>query len=353
MITQKAKTFKLSLLILISCLFIYMFLPFFTPILLATLFAFALEEVFKKIKKPSLDRNKLALISILFLILFFLAPIILVSVKIFATVKNYTDVGLQNTEIYQTMESLLTHAWRSLIAISQNFDIDLTKLPDLTKVLSDSTIIIAQFVTTAVTKLPQILLSLFVFLLSLYYFLIESKNIKTFFLKFNLLTHTELTEMICVVQKSSYLTMFAAIAIGSTQALLVATGGYLCGFSEFLIILTTTFIFSLIPIIGAAPIAILLSLILLINGSIGSGVILLLIAAVVGVLDNILKPLLLNSSNKIHPIVSLLALIGGILAYGAPGILIGPVLTQLVFQVGPILFPKNETIDDSEITASK
>lgn len=347
----KAKTFKLSLLIIISCLFLYMFLPFFTPMLLAALFAFAIEELIQKIKKTNLSRNKLALFSILFLVLFFLTPMILVSVKVFNLVKTYTDGGLQNTELYATIEHLLTQTWQSLTTLLQNFDIDISKLPSLTKVLSDGTLFVAQFITSAVTKLPQILLSLFVFFLSLYFFITDSKNIKKFFLKFKLLTQSELTKTIQIVQKSSYQTMVAAIAVGSVQAFLVAISGYFCGFTEFLIILTITFVFSLIPIIGAAPIAVLLAIILFIKGSIGLGITMLVMSVVVGTVDNILKPILLTSSNKIHPIVSLLALIGGILVYGAPGILIGPILTQLVFYMGPILFP-NEIANDDETSST-
>jgi predicted PurR-regulated permease PerM len=46
--------------------------------------------------------------------------------------------------------------------------------------------------------------------------------------------------------------------------------------------------------------------------------------------DNVVKPLLLSGSAKIHPLLGFLSIIGGVLAFGVFGFLIGPVVLSLV-----------------------
>ena len=46
--------------------------------------------------------------------------------------------------------------------------------------------------------------------------------------------------------------------------------------------------------------------------------------------DNVIKPMLLRGSARIHPLLGFLSIIGGVLAFGVFGFLIGPVVLSLV-----------------------
>jgi len=46
--------------------------------------------------------------------------------------------------------------------------------------------------------------------------------------------------------------------------------------------------------------------------------------------DNVVKPMLLRGSARIHPLLGFLSIIGGVLAFGVFGFLIGPVVLSLV-----------------------
>ena len=46
--------------------------------------------------------------------------------------------------------------------------------------------------------------------------------------------------------------------------------------------------------------------------------------------DNVVKPLLLRGAARIHPLLGFLSIIGGVLAFGVFGFLIGPVILSLV-----------------------
>ena len=46
--------------------------------------------------------------------------------------------------------------------------------------------------------------------------------------------------------------------------------------------------------------------------------------------DNVVKPLLLRGAARIHPLLGFLSIVGGVLAFGVFGFLIGPVILSLV-----------------------
>lgn len=50
----------------------------------------------------------------------------------------------------------------------------------------------------------------------------------------------------------------------------------------------------------------------------------------VGSIDNVLRPLVVGAGEKQHPILMALAAIGGTVAFGALGILLGPLVVSLV-----------------------
>jgi predicted PurR-regulated permease PerM len=193
--------------------------------------------------------------------------------------------------------------------------------------------------TEMMSQLPQIVLGIFIFTAALYYFLTQSRSIRKTILDFDLLLPAQLDRIIFVVQKSSYVTLITTAVIGSVQASIVGLAAWFCGYHEFFLVLLLTFFMSLIPVIGAAPMAFILSALSFMQGDISSGIAMLITGVIAGSIDNILKPMMVSAQDEdIHPVISLVAVIGAVMIYGFPGLLLGPVLTQLSFRIIPILF---------------
>jgi predicted PurR-regulated permease PerM len=71
---------------------------------------------------------------------------------------------------------------------------------------------------------------------------------------------------------------------------------------------------------------------LFISGSVGHAVGLLIWGLLaVGLIDNILGPMLMNKGIDIHPLLILLSVIGGIIFFGAIGFILGPLVFALFF----------------------
>lgn len=109
---------------------------------------------------------------------------------------------------------------------------------------------------------------------------------------------------------------------------------------------------SMIPMIGPAFVWIPAGAVLLVSGETARGVILLLFGLfVISTVDNVLRATLVSSRARVHPLVVFLGVLGGVLMFGAVGILVGPVLivaaAALMEMARMSLFPDEQALPES------
>lgn len=319
-------------------LFAATFWPFLTELILAALFAFAFHDFNEKMLVRKIKRKYASLTVTLGVLIFIASPIIFIVLKTISAVKQYSQIGFHNTQLYQSTEKLLQDLTAFLTTIVKRLDLDASRLPNPSELLSRYSGEIGSLATGNLAKIPEVGLSIFIFFLGLYYFLNESDKIKSQFIKFDLLSEIETNKIIHILKKSSYTTLAISLFIASIQALIVSTFAYFSGFTEFFIIFIITFIFSLVPMVGSAPTPLFLMIISYMQSNPGAAVTMFVAGLIAGSIDNLIKPLILSSGEEsFPPILSLITLIGAILVYGAIGILIGPIITQLAIHILRIL----------------
>jgi predicted PurR-regulated permease PerM len=133
-------------------------------------------------------------------------------------------------------------------------------------------------------------------------------------------------------RKTSVSVLLATIGTAAIQAA-VATIGYVIARAPSPLFLgLVTFFLSLIPAVGAAMVVLLIALLLAATGHVLAGVFLAAWGlAVVALVDNVARPYLLKGGLALHGALLFFALIGAIAAFGAIGLVLGPlVLTFLV-----------------------
>lgn len=87
---------------------------------------------------------------------------------------------------------------------------------------------------------------------------------------------------------------------------------------------------SLLPAIGAALVWGPAALVFLLTGEIGKGVTLILFGmGVIGLIDNLLRPLLVGKDTRMPDYVVLVSTLGGLALFGPSGFIIGPVIAAL------------------------
>jgi predicted PurR-regulated permease PerM len=133
--------------------------------------------------------------------------------------------------------------------------------------------------------------------------------------------------------------IYGMVAVGVAQGLLVGVAFAFTGLrSPFLWGLVAGFA-SLIPLVGPALVWVPGAAILALSGAWGKA--LLLIAwgvGVVGLADNIIRPLILQRGVQLSTLAIFLALMGGVNAFGFIGLFAGPVIFTVAYVVWTLLY---------------
>jgi predicted PurR-regulated permease PerM len=126
-----------------------------------------------------------------------------------------------------------------------------------------------------------------------------------------------------------------AIVFGTTvtallQGLLLGIGFSIAGLPSPVVFGVLAALLSLLPVGGAAFVWIPAVLWLFLDKHWGYAIFMLVWGALLGVLDNVLRPILISGRAKISALAVFVGVLGGIPAFGAIGVIAGPVLLSLV-----------------------
>jgi len=123
----------------------------------------------------------------------------------------------------------------------------------------------------------------------------------------------------------------AVIVVPVLQGILAGIGFMIFGVPSPFVWGTAVMLAATVPLVGSPLGWIPACVYLLVQGRTGAALGLLAFGVViVSGSDNLVKPMLLRGSARIHPLLGFLSIIGGVLAFGVFGFLIGPVVLSLV-----------------------
>lgn len=127
-----------------------------------------------------------------------------------------------------------------------------------------------------------------------------------------------------------YATIYGGIVVAIVQGLLGGLIFWILGISSPVLWGTAMALLSFIPVGGTALIWVPASLLFIIQGNFLKGIILLLFGAlVISMVDNFLRPKLISSKTRTHPLLLFFSVLGGIQAFGMIGLVAGPLITTL------------------------
>jgi predicted PurR-regulated permease PerM len=87
-----------------------------------------------------------------------------------------------------------------------------------------------------------------------------------------------------------------------------------------------TFILAWIPVLGCLPTFTIAAIWAIAQNAWIKFVLILLAGVLTGFIDNIVRPWVLKGGSDMHPLVSLVAIMGGVEFFGLLGVLLGPVI---------------------------
>lgn len=133
-------------------------------------------------------------------------------------------------------------------------------------------------------------------------------------------------------RESARVVMGGNLLTAVAQAVVATIGYYIAHVPQAFFFGLLTFFTSFFPAIGTALVAMPLALLLYATGHVYSALFLACWATfVVGVVDNVLRPLLTRGKEQLHGAVVFFALLSGVALFGAIGLVVGPLALSLFF----------------------
>lgn len=327
--------FKIVVAVLIVTAFIYILLPFLIPVTLGGIWALAMNPLVAYFTNKGYRRNLtlMALTSSLFVI--GVAPITIVFIR-----------GVKAINIFLSEQSLILikqNIEKRIYVILDHFsnvnDIDPYEIREKFDGLMTSLgSYILKFFSKLMAHIPDVILLGFISVLSFYFFLLSEDSIRKFFDKYFCFSKINGDRFIDILKSTCREIFFSNVVTAIIQASIVTAGAFFADIGDPFTIFICTFFFSFMPFIGAGPFAFFIALFAFLEQKTGAGITMMVVAIISGVSDNFIRPYLTNLGTvKVHSFITFLAIIGGVLVMGLPGLFLGPLLALLTFGALPII----------------
>ena len=336
------------MLIVVSLAFGWILLPFFGAVFWGTVLAIIFTPFYRRLLVIMRQRQNLAALTTLFLCLIMvILPFTLIAASLLregVTIYQRIQSGELNFGAYfqQIMSALPSWMVNFLDRMG------LTNISELKDMLSNGALQGSQLIATEALNMGQ---NTFAFIISfgimlyLLFFLLRDGAVLSAKIRQAIPLSTEhkrhlFSKFTTVVRA----TVKGNIAVAAMQGTL---GGVMFSFLGIQGALLWGFVMaflSLLPAVGAGLIWAPVAIYFLLTGALWQGIILIAFGVlVIGMVDNILRPILVGKDTQLPDYVVLISTLGGMVIFGLNGFVIGPVIAAL-FISGWDLFSSNREI---------
>ncbi|HEX9878078.1 MAG TPA: AI-2E family transporter [Gammaproteobacteria bacterium] len=322
----------ISLLVLVTLLFLYLLRPFFGPIF----WACAIGVLFSPLYQRWLDilghrPNIAALLTLAVCVVIAVVPTLFVVVSFFR----------EGADLYQALESgeidfgvyidRIRQAFPALQDLLERLSIDTATLREQ---LSGAAIAASRYVAQHALQIGQgtvqFFLALGLMLYVAFFMLRDGPRLVRLLIRALPLGDDRERQLFNKFAEVTRATVKGNLVVAAVQGTLGGVIFWLLGIPGAFLWGVVMTLLSLIPLVGAgliwAPVAVYLFAV----GDWGQGLILTVFGVgVIGVVDNILRPILVGRDTKLPDYIVLLSTLGGFVLFGINGFVIGPLIAAL------------------------
>lgn len=334
-------SFVLLLVAAVSVLFLAVAWPFLEPLLLGALLAGLFHPLYRFITRLVGGRQSLGAVLTL-LVLFVL---VLVPVTAFLGIVVQQALSVSDEAIPWLRQHLGTattfnlHDW-----LVQRFPALADYIPSQEQLLQHvgtAAKSAGAFLVTVLSRMTAttaaFILNLFVMLYAMFFFFKDGKKILERIFYYLPLNDEDETRMLARFTSITRATIKGTVVIGIIQGTLAGLAFWMAGIQGAAFWGTIMTILSIVPGIGAALVWVPAVVILFINGQYLAATLLLAwCAAVVGTIDNFLRPALVGRDAKMPDLLILIGTLGGLFLFGPIGFIVGPIVCGLFLTVWDI-----------------
>jgi predicted PurR-regulated permease PerM len=167
-------------------------------------------------------------------------------------------------------------------------------------------------------------------LIMLFFFLRDGTQFREQIRAISPLTKTQADGVLDSIAKTMRGALASLLFVPIVQGALATLGYLVVGLPNALLWGGFTTLLAFVPAVGTPLVWVPICVYLFAQGDIWQGVVLAIYCAlVVSSIDNLLRPMFLRGTARIHPLWSFLSILGGLMSFGALGLLVGPLILSL------------------------
>jgi predicted PurR-regulated permease PerM len=307
-------------------LFLWMVRSLLVPVALGALFAMLLDPLRRRIEKrwprlAGLTPLGLTVGAIVLVVI----PFSLLAVRVVASVQGFLAGGLG-----QIADRVQVFAARHFSGLADDLHLPVDRL-------RGGAVDLAQRIASAVgnvaggvaSSLPGQIVDVFLFVLALYFFLRDGAAAVRWILRLMPFSAHDTDELFESIRRTVHGALVGQLAVSLVQGGLTLLALYLFEVPGALMFGMIATLLSVLPLVGTMPVTFGAVIYLLSAGRLGAAAGMAVAAAVIGLSDNVIRPWVQSTDTRMHPLVTLLAIFGGLELLGWAGVFLGPVIAVM------------------------
>ncbi|MGA9526100.1 MAG: AI-2E family transporter [Myxococcaceae bacterium] len=188
----------------------------------------------------------------------------------------------------------------------------------------------AAAVGSAIAQTGSFLFQAVMMLIAFFFFLVQKESILSWVDDASPLQRGQTRELLVEFRRVTVAVMRSSILTALVQAIAAFIGFLIARVPHPIFFASVTFFFALIPAVGGASVCVIAAVLLFVTGHPIAAIFLAAWGVVVvGLSDNVVKPLLIKGGVEMSGAVVFFSLLGGLAAFGAIGLLLGPLAVAL------------------------
>lgn len=330
------RAFFVGLLFLVTGAFVWIVRGFLQPIFWAVALGIVFFPAHEYIQRRFVpNRSIAAAVSVVLVVVVVILPIAGVAAAVTneatGLYQRLREGDIDLTQLYTRLQERLPNVEERL----QSIGINLSQVPAQ---ISSSATTIAQFIASRALALGQDTLRLAIYfvmmLYLLFFFLRDGRRILegvVHALPFGDERERHLLNKFAQVSRA---TIKGTLVVGIAQGTIGGIAFAMLGISAPVLWGVVMALLSMIPAVGPAFVWIPAAVVLFAHDRIIAGIVLVLVGVlVIGLVDNLLRPLLVGRDTRMPDYLVLLSTLGGITGFGLAGVVIGPIIAALFLSI--------------------
>jgi len=335
-----SKYFFMGTIALAAVISVMVIFPFITSIIAGAILAFVFYPIYNWMRKRIAYRGIAAFITTIIILLMVTIP----------TVMLFNTLTKESHYLYIRAKQQLTSG--NLIESRCYEDTFLCKtITDANKLLRDDAIrnylvgllndviaFVTKKISLIILSLPKLIIHLLVVLFTCYYMLKDGKDVIKRIEKVAPLKVHHQEEIVKQFGDVTKAIIYGSFMVAIVQGTLGAFGLWFFGIKSFVWWSIVMTFFALIPFIGTWVVWLPASIFLALSGHLQAetglvwrGVGLFFYGLlIISTIDNILKPIIVAERARVHPLLILIGILGGLFVFGLIGLIIGPMILALL-----------------------